>query len=72
MEQNGDPISQEYRGSIFVGSSTADDEGGPTFEQAVNDAYEKAKGQGKHPPFRVREIWVDGNNPLSEYRVAIG
>ena len=72
MEQSDDPITQAYRESLFVGSSTIDDEGGATLEKAFEDAYEKAKRAGRKPPFKVHEIWLHGTNPLSEYRVVVG
>jgi len=61
----------EFRSSIYVGSSHVDDENF-SLEAALEDAYEKAKADGKTPPFRVIETWIDGTNPLSEYRVAVG
>jgi hypothetical protein len=72
MEQNSDPITDDYRKTLFVGSSTEADEGGPTLEKAFEDAYEKAKQQGKKPPFKVHDIWLHGTNPLTEYRVVVG
>ena len=67
-----DPLTQDYRQTLFVGSSTMEDEGGATLEKAFEDAYEKAKANGKRPPFKVHEIWLHGTNPLSEYRVVVG
>jgi hypothetical protein len=68
--QSADPTG-DYRGKIYVGRSTMDE---PDFslETALKDAYEKAKEDSKSGPFRIIEIWVEGNNPLSEYRVAVG
>jgi hypothetical protein len=71
MDGDNDLTTQRYRESVFVGRSTADDEGGPTFELAVQDAYQRAKEKGKEPPFKVLETWVDGTNPLSEYLVSV-
>ena len=68
--ESPDP-TEEYRARVYVGRSR---KGDPDFslDAALNDAYEKAKNDGKSGPFRVVETWVDGNNPLSEYRVAVG
>lgn len=42
---------------------------GDTLEKALNDAYEKGKASGK--VFRVQEIFIRGDNPLSGYGVVI-
>jgi hypothetical protein len=68
--QSADPTG-DYRGKIYVGRSTRDDEEF-SLEHAVKQAYEQAKADSKSGPFRIIEIWVDGDNPLSEYRVAVG
>jgi|RhiMethySRZTD1v2_1073278.scaffolds.fasta_scaffold109917_1 hypothetical protein len=68
--QSADPTA-DYRGKIYVGRSTKDDDEF-SLEAAVKDAYEQAKADSKSGPFRVMEIWFDGDNPLSEYKVAVG
>jgi hypothetical protein len=62
--------TEDYRDRVYVGRSRSAD---PEFslEKAFEDAYEKAKGAGKAGPFQVLEIWVDGTNPLSDYKVAV-
>jgi hypothetical protein len=61
-----------YREGIFVGiSKRKGDDEPPLLEEAVTMAYEKARDNGRTPPFRILEIWVDGENPLSEYIVAM-
>ena len=42
-----------------------------TVEDALKDAYEKGKASG-HKVFRVEEILIVGDNPLSGYAVVIG
>lgn len=64
--------TEDYRGRVYVGRSRKQDDPGFSLEKALDDAYEKARNDNKNPPFRVLEIWVDGNNPLSEYKVAVG
>jgi hypothetical protein len=68
---NENDNGSRYREAIFVGTSRATEDKEPVLEDAVRDAYEKATEQGRTPPFRVLEIWVDGENPLTEYRVAL-
>lgn len=43
---------------------------GDDLRAALEDAYEKAKGSG-HKVFRVQEIFIRGDNPLSGYGVVI-
>jgi hypothetical protein len=43
---------------------------GRTLEDALEDAYEKAKGSGKHV-FHVEHVFVTGDNPLSGYAVVL-
>jgi hypothetical protein len=43
---------------------------GRTLEDAIDDAYEKAKGSGNHV-FHVEHIFVRGDNPLSGYAVVL-
>jgi hypothetical protein len=64
-------FTEEYRGRTYVGHSK---KGDPEFslEKALEDGYNKARADHKNPPFRMIEIWVDGTNPLSEYRVVLG
>lgn len=44
---------------------------GKTLDQAVSEGYEKMKRRGASPPFRVEEIWAEGTNPFSGYRVVL-
>jgi hypothetical protein len=60
-----------YRDGIFVGTSRRKDDEPPLLEEAVANAYDKARDGGRTPPYRVLEIWVDGENPLSEYIVVL-
>jgi hypothetical protein len=43
---------------------------GDTFNDALDDAWNKAKDSGNHV-FRVQEIFITGDNPLSGYGVVI-
>jgi hypothetical protein len=53
-----EPYEHDYTGS------------GRTLEDAIEQAYEKAKGSGKHV-FHVEHIFVAGDNPLSGYAVVL-
>jgi len=45
---------------------------GDTFELALDGAWKKAKAGGKDPGwFKVKTMWVRGENPIREYRVII-
>ena len=68
---NDEGLTLEYRARIYVGKSRRGDSDF-SLSAAIRDGYEQATADGKRPPFRVLEIWVDGDNPLSEYRAAIG
>ena len=72
MNDDIDLLTQDYRARIYVGSSKKDDDPDFSLEKALHDAYRKARADNKNPPYKVLEILIDGNNPLSEYRVAIG
>ena len=52
----------------YTGKSIGED---ATVEKALNNAYEKGKASG-HKVFRVEEILIVGDNPLSGYAVVIG
>lgn len=44
-----------------------------TLEQAMEDAYKKAKERKPHATsFRVVSIHVEGTNPISDYVVELG
>ena len=43
---------------------------GDDLETALKDAYDKGKGSG-HRVFRVKDIFIRGDNPLSGYGVVI-
>ena len=65
-------LTAEYRARIYVGRSRKADDPDFSLEKAFHDAYQKARNDNKNPPYKVLETWIDGENPLSEYRVAIG
>jgi hypothetical protein len=65
-------LTADFRGRIYVGRSKKSDDPDFSLDKALDDAYKKATQDHKTPPFRVLEIWIDGDNPLSEYRVAVG
>jgi hypothetical protein len=71
MYENDDDRQTQYREGIFVGVSRRTDEQEAILEDAVRNAYDKASGAGLTPPFRVLEIWVNGENPLTEYIVSL-
>jgi hypothetical protein len=52
----------------YTGKSIGDD---ATVEDALKNAYESGKESG-HKVFRVEEIFIVGDNPLSGYAVVIG
>jgi hypothetical protein len=45
---------------------------GPKFHDAVEDAWEKAKGAGGPTTLKVLEITVTGTNPITGYGVILG
>jgi len=57
--------------SVHKGQSRKQDDPHFSLEKALENAYKAAKNDHKSPPFRVVNIFVDGNNPLSEYTVYI-
>jgi hypothetical protein len=67
---NDDPTAR-FRNNIFVGVSVGDGDNPPVLQAAFEAAYEKARDGGGEPPYRVLEIWVNGENPLTEYIVAL-
>ena len=40
-------------------------------EDALEDAYKKARADGGHPPFRVEAIILEGTNPLTDYVIEL-
>jgi hypothetical protein len=44
---------------------------GRDLQAAIANAWENAKGQSGHRTYRVQEILVWGENPISGYRVII-
>ena len=57
--------------SVHVGHSKKSEDPKFSLEKALDDAYKAARRAGKNPPFRVINIVIDGDNPLSEYIVYI-
>jgi hypothetical protein len=55
--------------SIHEGRSKKRDDPHFSLEKALDNAYKAARRERKTPPFRVVNIYVDGDNPLSEYIV---
>ena len=43
----------------------------PLLEDAIRDAYGQAKNDGYDGWLRVEEIWLRGENPISEYRIKV-
>jgi hypothetical protein len=68
-------VTRRYRKKVYVGRSQGDRRKKPSFEEALQHAYEQApkpKGDSPKPTrYRVLDIWAVGTNPLSEYIVAI-
>jgi hypothetical protein len=65
-----DSDSQELVDEILRGYEQDYTGSGRTLEDALEDAYEKAKASGKHV-FHVEHIFVTGDNPLSGYAVVL-
>ena len=66
----GDFVS-DYPGRVFVGRDSGDEENPPKIDKAMRDAWDKAKADGKRPPYRVLNIWLHGDNPLTDYFVSV-
>jgi hypothetical protein len=69
-----DRIRKLFRGShrsVHEGRSKKGDDPHFSLEKALDNAYKAARRAGKNPPFRVINIFVSGDNPLSEYIVYI-
>jgi hypothetical protein len=45
---------------------------GPKLHDAIEDAWEKAKGPGRPTSMKVLEITVEGSNPITGYGVILG
>jgi hypothetical protein len=43
----------------------------PSLDRALADAYNQAKAAGKRSPFRVKQIWLEGTNPTTDYIVEV-
>jgi hypothetical protein len=70
-EQAGYEDTGSIRGRIFLGrSQRRSDEEGPSLEEALEDAYEQAKGSG-YTDLSVLQISVTGTNPITDYRVLV-
>jgi hypothetical protein len=61
-----DRVLQKYQ--RYTGKSMDGD--AATLEDALRDAYKKGEKDG-HKLFRVEEIFIAGDNPLSGYAVVI-
>lgn len=57
--------------SVHVGRSSKKDDPKFSLEKALDNAYKAARQAHKNPPFRVINIFIGGDNPLSEYIVYI-
>jgi|EndMetStandDraft_5_1072996.scaffolds.fasta_scaffold529871_2 hypothetical protein len=57
--------------STYPGHSKKSEDPKFSLEKALDDAYKTARRAGKNPPFRVVNIFIKGDNPLSEYLVYI-
>jgi hypothetical protein len=68
---NDTNLTEEYRARIYVGTSSKRTDPDFSLEKALEDAYEQAKADGAGPPYRVLETRVEGENPLSDYIVAL-
>jgi hypothetical protein len=72
-------VTRRYRKKVYVGRSQASGRKKPSFEEALQHAYDQApkpkkpaSGEAPKPTrYRVLDIWAVGTNPLSEYIVAI-
>lgn len=64
MIEPEDEETQRYIENTQVGR-------GRTLDEAIKDAYVKLEGRNTTPPYRIAEIWADGTNPFSGFRVVI-
>lgn len=58
--------SPEVEFVLFAGTSSGE---GKTLEGAIEEAYKKGKHKAGKECFRVVEIHVCGDNPISDYKV---
>ena len=60
----------QFNGPPYVGRSS-EEEAEPTLENAIRNAYKKGRHGKPDGPmtFRISEIRVEGNNPISDYIV---
>ncbi|TML94191.1 MAG: hypothetical protein E6G03_14135 [Actinobacteria bacterium] len=67
-------MQNESDSASILRNVLADEQGytgeGDDLKAALNDAYEKGKAAG-HRVFRVKDIYIRGDNPLSGYAVVI-
>ena len=57
---------------VYTGTSSQEDQEGPTLEKALRDGYEKAKaGKPGQRTFRVVQILVSGENPPTDIKVEL-
>jgi hypothetical protein len=58
---------------LFVGESHGDESTPPSLDEALRDAYKRArtKKDGDWECFRVVEIQLCGWNPISDYKVHV-
>jgi hypothetical protein len=69
--ESDDDLTRRYRKTVHVGrSKRKNDDEPPTLDEALRDAYDKASG-GRGGKYRLLDIWVRGDNPLSEVIVSL-
>jgi hypothetical protein len=66
MSEIDDPLAPVA--NTWTGRSKGDD---ANLHDAITDAWNQAKKDGA-PALRVIDIYVTGNNPITEYRVIVG
>ena len=66
QDEGGQASGEAYEGVARSSGGRATAE---TLAEAISQAWDK--GKHRHKSFRVAEITVSGDNPISEYRVVL-
>jgi hypothetical protein len=62
---NDEDLIREYINDVAIGTDRL------SVAAAIKDGYGKLEGKRVKPPYRVVEIWADGENPFTEFRVIL-
>ena len=64
----------EYQGDEMITIFTAETfirDRPPTFQEAIDHAYDEAKKRTGQLTFRIEEIIIVGSNPVTDYKVVL-